>query len=51
MSRSMSLARHEAHTGEMRNAHNILIGKHEGKFYLGQPEMKGILILKLTLTL
>jgi hypothetical protein len=30
-SRRMRKARHEARIGEMRNAHDILIGKFEGK--------------------
>jgi len=35
--RRMGWAEHIAHIGEMRNAHNIFIGKSEGKRPLGSP--------------
>jgi hypothetical protein len=36
-SRRMGWARHVARTGEMRNAHSILVGRPERKRSLGRP--------------
>jgi hypothetical protein len=36
--RKRSWAGHVAHTGKIRNAHKILVGKYEGKRQLGRPK-------------
>jgi hypothetical protein len=33
---------------EMRNAYKILVGKHQGRNYLGDPDINGRIILKYT---
>jgi hypothetical protein len=38
--RRMRWVGHAAHMGEMRNAHNILAGKPEGKRPLGKPRCR-----------
>jgi len=40
---------HVARTGEMRNVHNILVGKPKEKRPLGRPGVDGRIILKLIL--
>jgi hypothetical protein len=39
-SRRMRWEGHVARTGEMRNACNILVGKHDGKRPLGRPRSR-----------
>jgi hypothetical protein len=38
--------RHVAHVEEMRNAHDILVGEHEGKRPVGIPRRRWEIILE-----
>ena len=44
-SKIMRLARNVARMGERIGVYRILVGKHEGKNHLGDPDVDGIIIL------
>jgi len=41
----MRLARRVARTGERRDVYRVLVGKPEGKNYLGDPDVDGMIML------
>jgi len=47
-SRRMRWAGHVARMGERRNAYRVLVGKPEGRDYLGDADIGGKIILKWT---
>jgi hypothetical protein len=42
------MVKHVSNYKEMRNAHKILVRKHQGRIYLGDPGVNGRIILKYT---
>jgi len=45
-SRRMRWVGHVAHMGERRGVHRVLVGKPEGKIYLEDPAVDGMIILR-----